>query len=354
MKYPFLKQMSAGLAITTPLAYWLGTAPMRNLSPSTGHASMALSPVSQVRLISTKTDGSEKQISFADAFQTQTSELLWSGTLPLDRQSPETVENVRLAADAVDMTLVRPNEVFSFNDIVGMRSEEKGYKPGLMYSNGEVVMGVGGGICIASTALYKAALESGIRILERHPHSGPVSYADPGRDAAVSYGWADLRFKNNTGGALLVRAAVQGDQLHVALYGKKTPGQTVEITTQDFEPIPYKVVEKEDITIPEGEVKVEQKARDGYSVTTVRTIRVNGKLVSQEVMSRDTVLPRNKIVLVPPKHQITTPDIALPIGPATPEATQSMSPLPLPLPESAPAVPLSLPTSDRADSKPSE
>ncbi len=354
MKYTFLKHLSTGLAIAAPIAYWFGTAPMRDLMPVRDPASLAPAPSAQVRLVSAKADDASGRMSVAEAFQTQTSELLWSGALPLDRQSPETIENVRLAAEAVDMTLVRPNETFSFNDIVGIRSEEKGYKPGLMYSNGDVVMGIGGGICIASTALYKAALESGIRILERHPHSGPVSYADPGRDAAVSYGWADLKLKNDSGGMLLVRAAVHEDQLFVALYGKKTPGQTVEISTEGFEPIPYSVVEKEDITIPQGEVKVQQKARDGYSVTTVRVIRQNGKLVSQEIISHDTVLPRNKIVLVPPKNHITTPDIALPIVPSGGEQTQSVAPLPLPLPD-APSLPApSLPTSDRADSKPSE
>jgi hypothetical protein len=350
VEFSFLKRLSAGFAIAMPLAYWFATAPMRDLAPRTDLSALAPSPVSQVRLVSTTTDG-HNLVSFAEAFQTQASDLLWSGTLPLNRQSPDTIENVRLAADAVNMTAVRPNEIFSFNDIVGVRSEEKGYRPGLMYSNGEVVMGVGGGICIASTALYKAALESGFKILERHPHSGPVSYADPGRDAAVSYGWADMRFKNTTGGMLLVRAAVRDSQLFVAMYGKKTPGRTVEIATEDFEPVPYRIVEKEDITIPEGQVKVQEKARDGYSITTVRLIKQDGKLVSREVVSRDTVPPRNKVVLVPPKHDVTTPDIALPM--TMPGQTQSVS-TPLPLP-SAPALPApSLPTSDRTDSKPSE
>lgn len=350
MEFSFLKRLTAGFAIATPLAYWFATAPMKDLAPRADLSALAPSPISQVRLASTTADGQSNLMSFADAFQTQTSDLLWSGTLPLDRQSPDTIENVRLAAEAVDMTAVRPNEIFSFNDILGIRTEEKGYRPGLMYSNGEVVMGVGGGICIASTALYKAALESGIKILDRHPHSGPVSYADPGRDAAVSYGWADMRFKNSTGGMLLVRAAVRDGQLFVALYGTKTPGRTVEIATEDFEPIPYRIVEKEDITIPESQVTVQETARDGYSVTTVRLTKQDGKLVSREVMSRDTVPPRNKVVLVPPKHHITTPDIALPMS--LPGQTQSMSPLPLP---DAPALPApSLPASDRADSKPSE
>lgn len=349
MQVNFLKRLSAGLAIATPLAYWLATTPMKDLAPTVAESSLLRpSPVSQVRLAST-TDGSKNLMSFADAFESQTSDLLWSCTLPLDRQSPDTIENVRIVAEAVDMTALRQNQMFSFNDVVGVRTEEKGYRPGLMYSNGDVVMGVGGGICIASTMLYKAALESGLRVIERHPHSGPVSYADPGRDAAVSYGWADIRFKNNTDGMLLIRSEVRGTDLVVALYGKKKPGQIVEITSEDYELIPYTMVEKEDVTIPVGEVIVQQKAREGYSVTTVRSIKQDGKLVSREVMSRDTVLPRNKIVLVTPKHE-DTHQITLPFE--TP--TQDHSGPALPLPDSAPPTELTLPTSERTTPTASE
>ncbi len=196
---------------------------------------------------------------------------------------------------------MRPKQVFSFNDIVGIRCEKKGYRPGLMYANGKVVTGIGGGICIVSTLLYSAALETGLQIIERHPHSGPVSYAGPGRDAAVTFGYADLRFKNNTGSTLLIRSTVQQDRLVVALYGTKKPGRTVEIIAEGYEEIAGEVVEKEDMTVPAGEVILEQEPRSGHAVTIVRLIKQDGKLVSREVISRDVVLPRPTIVRVPPK-----------------------------------------------------
>ena len=180
-------------------------------------------------------------------------------------------------------------------------------------------------------------LESGLRIIERHPHSGSVSYADPGRDAAVSFGWADLRFKNDTGAVILVRSIVRENELIVALYGRKRPGRTVEIVSEDLEIIPFSVVEKEDVMIPDGETKVLQKARAGYSVTTVRVIRENGKIVSREVFGRDTVLPRNKIISIPPKHRNNLPGIELPFDLTRPQDGV------LPLPGDSP---LPLPTSD--------
>lgn len=351
MRFSFFKRLCAGFAVTMPLAYWLGTAPLNDLNPHADPPVQASLPAPHITLASAPAGSSGSFMSLEGAFQSDTSEVLWSDKLPLDRQSPDTVENVRLAADSINLAAVRPNETFSFNDTVGIRTEEKGYRPGLMYSSGEVVMGVGGGICIASTELYKAALESGMKIIERHPHSGPVSYADPGRDAAVSYGWADMRFKNNTGSLLLIRATVQDDELIVALYGKTKPGQTVEIASEDLAVIPYQVIEKEDVTIPEGQSTVQQKAHDGYAITTVRLIRQNGKLVSREIISHDTVPPRNKIVLVPPKHD-SGPRFTLPFD--IPGQTHSGSPLPLPLPATAaPAAP-SLPASDRTAPSASE
>ena len=330
----FFKRLFAGLAIAGPLAYWLATAPLADPRPGSGLPPLTPSVTSHIKLVSMTS--AEDQISLARAFASQTSDPIWSGTLLLDRQSPDTIENVRLAAEAVDLTALRPDDMFSFNDVVGIRTEEKGYRPGLMFANGEVVMGIGGGICICSTMLYKAALESGLPIIERHPHSGAVSYADPGRDAAVSYGWADMRFKNDTGAPMLIRAIIEGDELIVALYGANKPGRTVEIASEDYEEIPYAVIEKEDVTIPEGEEKVQQTARAGYSVTTIRLIRQDGKLVSREVMGRDTVLPRNKVVLVPPKRDI--PQIGLPFD--LPKKAQFEG-LPLPTDSDLP-----LPTSD--------
>lgn len=303
----FFIRLVAGLAISAPIVFRFATAELVDAQPdyivrADGRLShdMLGERSRPIRLVASL-QALRNSMVLSQAVSSHTSELLWSRELPLDAQSDSTIENVRLAAEAIDLTILQPGEVFSFNETVGIRSEEKGYRPGLMYSNGEVVMGVGGGICIVSTLLYNAALETGLKIIERHPHSGPVSYAEPGRDSAVSFGWADLRFKNNTNGLLFIRAKAHDRKLTVALYGKRQPDQTIEILAEDYEELPYKIIEKEDETVPEGEVRVEQKARPGFAVTIVRQITKAGKIVSREVISRDIQLPRHKIVLVPPK-----------------------------------------------------
>jgi len=236
---------------------------------------------------------------FKNTLDTITLDTLWTGSIPLTIQSGETITNVMLAANSIDLTSLNPGEEFSFNNIVGLRTEEKGYKEGLMYTNGEVVSGVGGGICIVSTILYNAALETGLKILERHPHSGPVSYAEPGRDAAVSYGWADLRFKNDTGHPIVIKSKVENNELLVSVFGVKKPNQTIIITAKDYEELPYKIEEIEDETVPDGQVVVDQKARPGYAVTIVRSFMENGKLIKEETISKDIMLPQDKKIRVP-------------------------------------------------------
>ncbi len=207
--------------------------------------------------------------------------------------------NVLLAAQAVDYSIVKGGQVFSFNAEVGERSLERGFVPGLMYSNGQVVYGVGGGICIVSTAIFEAALRVGCTIVERSQHSGPVRYADPGLDAAVVYGHLDLQFRNDSDTPILLRCRVESDRLIVTFLGVKEPGVEVSIVQKEYEELPFRIVEIEDATVSEGSVRVQSPGRTGYIVTIVRYIRKNGKLVDREVVSTDLMQPKDKIVLVP-------------------------------------------------------
>jgi vancomycin resistance protein YoaR len=311
---------------------------------------------SQVHQVSLPFDF-DKPVMAKKAISEETSDLLWEGSIPLSSHGGSTAENIAVAAEAIDMTIVHPNETFSFNDTVGVRTEEKGYKPGPMYAAGEKIVGVGGGICMVSTILYNAALETGLKIIERHPHSGPVSYAEPGRDAAVSFGLADLCFKNDTKSALLLRAGVKDDELSLRIYGKEIPGRTVEIVAKDYEELPYKIFEKEDESVPEGQVVVKQKARPGFSVTIVRLIKQNGKLVKREVVNHDTTLPANKIVMIPLKPKDPTGKIGQSpaIMPTLSQEDANIRPQPSTGGEGhSDASGRDFPTNDRTTSKPRE
>ncbi|HOM71854.1 MAG TPA: VanW family protein [Armatimonadota bacterium] len=219
------------------------------------------------------------------------------------RSDPDEMVNIELASEAINGVVVRPYEVFSFNSVVGERSYERGFREGLMFSNGEVISGLGGGVCIVSTALYNTALKTGCKIIERFHHSGPVRYAGPGLDAAVVYGVMDMAFKNDTMSPLLIRSEVIDNRLTVSMYGRKKADFDVEIVASELEELPYKIIETEDPEVPEGEVVVKVPARKGYEVTITRIFKQNGKVIKREVVSQDRINPRDKIVLIPPKPQ---------------------------------------------------
>ncbi|NLM10952.1 MAG: VanW family protein [Clostridiaceae bacterium] len=131
------------------------------------------------------------------------------------------VNNIKTAAEDLDGTVIKPGEIFSFNDTIGRRSKEKGYEEAPIFVNGEKSKGVGGGVCQVSTTLYNAALEADLKIIERHRHSREVSYVPEGKDAAVVYNSKDLRFKNTKDYPIEIRISVSEDEINVTL-NKKT------------------------------------------------------------------------------------------------------------------------------------
>lgn len=299
-----LLKMASGLAATGLIAYRLATVPIAGMDASpisagtTAGFPWTMSTAAAAPDMIATSDEAREAALLQKAFAAESMSVLGIRVIDLTARGADTRVNVQLSAEAVDSTVLRPNDQFSFNQIVGVRTIERGYQAGMMYANGQVVSGVGGGICVTSTAIYNVALETGMTILERHPHSGAVTYADPGRDSAVVYGSLDLRFINNTGSVVLIRSFIDDDRLVVAFYGKKQPGRQVLIATEDLEPIPFETEEREDASVPDGETRVEQKGHPGHCVTTVRIIKQNGKVVSREMISRDVVRPRKEIVLV--------------------------------------------------------
>ncbi len=142
-------------------------------------------------------------------------------TTRFDSSQLNRTENIRLAAKALDKKVLAPGEVFSFNQSVGERTVEAGYKEAMIIEGDVFTPGLGGGICQVSSTLYNAVLLGHLEVTERHPHSLPISYVPPGKDATVSYPVLDLKFKNTSGGYLLIRSQVQGDSLTFELYGNK-------------------------------------------------------------------------------------------------------------------------------------
>lgn len=131
--------------------------------------------------------------------------------------------NIRLALKKINGTVLRSGEVFSFNKTVGPRTFANGFLEAKIILGGKYEMGVGGGVCQASTTLYNAALLADMKILAANPHSLRISYIEPSFDAMVNSGWSDLKFQNTSDRPVYIRAYTEGDRAYVSFYGAKMP-----------------------------------------------------------------------------------------------------------------------------------
>ncbi|MBQ7879074.1 MAG: VanW family protein [Clostridia bacterium] len=145
-------------------------------------------------------------------------------------------ENIKIAAKLIDGVTIQAYGEFSFNQTVGRRTQEAGFKQAKIIVNGEYVLGTGGGVCQVSTTLYNAALKSGLEIVEYHPHSLQVSYVAPSRDAMVSTG-SDLKIFNAHAYPVKLSATAENGAVRVHFSGQKD-GYRYEITSETIAEIP--------------------------------------------------------------------------------------------------------------------
>ncbi len=108
--------------------------------------------------------------------------------------------NIRITCGIINGTVINPNETFSFNEIVGKPTAERGYQEAKIIVDHKTETGIGGGNCQVSSTLYNAVLAvPSLTVVERSEHGKEVGYVPKGKDAAVSYGSLDFKFKNSTG-----------------------------------------------------------------------------------------------------------------------------------------------------------
>ena len=127
------------------------------------------------------------------------------------------INNVKLACDSINKKRLEPGEEFSFNETVGKRTEERGYKEASILVDGKKEKGIGGGICQVSTTVYNAAIDADLEITERHEHSKKVPYIEKGKDATIS-GKLDLRIKNPHPFPVKFEVATNGEMVTVVVY----------------------------------------------------------------------------------------------------------------------------------------
>ncbi len=194
------------------------------------------------------------------------------------------IYNIKLAATRLNGILVAPGDTFSFDKALGDISAFTGYQQAYIIQNGRTVLGDGGGVCQVSTTFFRALLNAGLPIVERHAHAYRVGYYEedspPGFDATIYVPTVDLKFKNDTGHYILIESEtdLSNDSLTFYLYGTSDGRQVTiskpVITNQTPPPPP---LYQDDPSLPSGVLQQTDFAAWGANVYFTRQVTKNGK-----------------------------------------------------------------------------
>ncbi|MEN6430945.1 MAG: VanW family protein, partial [Coriobacteriales bacterium] len=238
-----------------------------------------LSSPGQARTVELAMKRVEPAITTDDAKKMGIKERISTYTTDYAASNKPRVNNIHLLADALDGTLVPPGGVFSFNETIGPRTAEKGYQEANAIVNGELVPQLGGGVCQVGTTIFNTVFFSGLPVVERHNHSLYISHYPKGRDATVSWGGPDFKFKNDTKTWVLIATSHSSSTVTISLYGTD-PGYDVEYKTGDFTNIvKYPVEEIKDPTLPKGTRVVEEKGVNGRTIVVTRIVKKGGTII---------------------------------------------------------------------------
>ncbi|MBE0416242.1 MAG: VanW family protein [Coriobacteriia bacterium] len=195
------------------------------------------------------------------------------------------VSNIHTLTSALDGTLLAPGATFSFNGTIGPRTAAKGYEEAPAIIGGRLVPSLGGGICQVATTLFNTVFESGLPVVERRNHSFYISSYPKGRDATVSWGGVDFKFKNDTEHWIYIATAYTNTSVTISLYGTD-PGYEVRASTGEFTDIrPFSIREVKDDTLAVGIRVVEDSGVDGRRVVVKRTVLKDGTVVREDTFS---------------------------------------------------------------------
>ncbi len=249
------------------------------------------------RTVELRTQRVEPKITTADAQAMGIKERISTYTTTYDAGNKPRVNNIHTLADGIDGTLIAPGGTFSFNGSVGPRTAAKGYQEAPAIVNGKLVPQLGGGICQVGTTVFNAVFESGLPVIERKNHSFYISHYPKGRDATVSWGGPDFKFKNDTPNWVLLATGYSNSSLTISLYGTD-PGYDVTSATGEWTDMkPHPVKETPDPTLAAGKRIIEDSGVDGRTIVVTRTVKKNGSIVREDKF-RSVYKTKEEVVLV--------------------------------------------------------
>ena len=164
-------------------------------------------------------------------------DVLGTMTTYFPKSNENRISNIQLACSKIEGTILYPGDVFSYNEALGERTEEAGFKMAGAYSNGEVVEELGGGICQVSSTLYSAMLYAyRVNTVQRVPHYFPVDYLEKGYDATVSWPKPDFKFRNDTDYPIKIVTHCNAEEksLTIEIVGTNLDGTYIQLTKDTY------------------------------------------------------------------------------------------------------------------------
>lgn len=207
--------------------------------------------------------------------------------------------NIKIAASKINGIVLMPEDVFSFNNIIGDTTEKEGYKKAPTISRNRIVDDYGGGICQVSSTLYSAMLHGNIKALERTNHNLPVFYIPLGLDATVSQGLVDYKFKNTLGHPMYIESVVKNGNITFNIYSNDILTQkSYKARNEIYATFEPKTIEEYDESLPKGTQKVAINPANGHKVRVYLDTIENGNVVNTELISDNHYYPIDKIVKI--------------------------------------------------------
>ena len=211
-------------------------------------------------------------------------------TTDMGTSSSNRIHNVQLMANYIDGTIIRPGDTFSFNDRVGPRTVERGFREGQMIIGSLLLPSIGGGVCQTATTLFNNAFELGLPIVERHNHSFYISHYPMGRDATVSWGGPDFVFKNDLKSAILIKTRYTDTTLTFTFYGTDPQRRVVAVTGERTNWRSPRTTYALDPYAPRGSVRtVSGSNQSGFDVTVTRKVYARGKLLRSDATTSNYI-----------------------------------------------------------------
>lgn len=230
--------------------------------------------------------------------------------------------NLRLVAEHVHGHIIMPGETFSFNQVVGDRTEKQGYRVAHVIQAGEMIDGLAGGACQISSTLHGASWFAGLQMVKSQPHSRPSAYITMGLDATVVYPTTDLVMKNPYDFPVVIKYLVSQGTVRVEILGHERPWQKIAFEREIKKEIPYQTVTREDPALPLGSTVQDQVGFPGYNLVRRRIFYKDGKEAKRE--SWDVAYPATTEYVrigTNPDPNVVPPRAPTPGGPMDPGGT---------------------------------